>query len=146
MLYRKIEKYIVNHLQSGSDKILIVDGARQIGKSFIIREVGKRLFPNYIEINMETDKLGDRVFADVRTRDDFYIALSTLAGDRMKERSNTLVFIDEIQAYDQLLTLLKFLREDGRFTYIASGSLLGVTLKTTSSVPLGSIEIGRAHV
>lgn len=67
MLYRKIEKYIVSHLQSGSDKILIVDGARQIGKSFIIREIGKKLFPNYIEVNMETDKLGDRTFADTKT-------------------------------------------------------------------------------
>lgn len=142
MLYRKIEEYIVTHLQSGSDKILIVDGARQIGKSFIIREVGKRLFRNYIEINMENDKLGDRVFADVSTVEDFFLALSTIAGGRMQgRREDTLVFIDEIQAYDQLLTLLKFLREDGRFTYIASGSLLGVTLKMTSSVPLGSIEI-----
>ena len=141
MLYRKIEDYIVSHLQSGSDKILIVDGARQIGKSYIIREVGNRLFPNYIEINMETDKLGDRVFADARTKDDFYLALSTIAGDRMGGKRETLVFIDEIQAYDHLLTLLKFLREDGKFTYIASGSLLGVTLKTTSSIPLGSIVI-----
>ena len=141
MLYRKIEDYIVSHLQSGSDKILVVDGARQIGKSYIIREVGKRLFPNYIEINMETDKLGDRVFADARTKDDFYLALSTVAGDRMGGKRETLVFIDEIQAYDHLLTLLKFLREDDKFTYIASGSLLGVTLKTTSSIPLGSIVI-----
>ena len=141
MLYRKIEKYIVSHLQSGSDKILIVDGARQIGKSYIIREIGKKLFPNYIEVNMETDKLGDRTFADAKTVDDFYLALSTVAGDRMKEKNNTLVFIDEIQAYDHLLTLLKFLREDNKFTYIASGSLLGVTLKTTSSIPLGSIII-----
>lgn len=141
MLYRKIEDYIVSHLQSGSDKILVVDGARQIGKSYIIREVGRRLFPNYIEINMETDKLGDRVFADARTKDDFYLALSTVAGDRMGDKRETLVFIDEIQAYDHLLTLLKFLREDDKFTYIASGSLLGVTLKTTSSIPLGSIVI-----
>lgn len=141
MLYRKIEKDIVSHLQSGSDKILIIDGARQIGKSYIIREVGKRLFPNYIEINMETDKLGDRTFADARTKDDFYLALSTIAGDKMGSKHETLVFIDEIQAYDHLLTLLKFLREDGKFTYIASGSLLGVTLKVTSSVLLGSIVI-----
>ena len=141
MLYRKIEKDIVSHLQSGSDKILIIDGARQIGKAYIIREVGKRLFPNYIEINMETDKLGDRTFADARTKDDFYLALSTIAGDKMGSKHETLVFIDEIQAYDHLLTLLKFLREDGKFTYIASGSLLGVTLKVTSSVPLGSIVI-----
>lgn len=141
MLYRKIEKYIATHLLSGSDKILIVDGARQIGKSYIIREVGRKLFPNYIEINMEIDKLGERNFAEAKTVDDFYLALSTVAGDKMKEKENTLVFIDEIQAYDHLLTLLKFLREDGKFTYIASGSLLGVTLKTTSSIPLGSIEI-----
>ena len=141
MLYRKIEKYIVNHLQSRSDKILVIDGARQIGKSYIIREVGKKLFPNFIEINMETDKVGDRTFADAKTVDDFYMALSIVAGDRMKEKNNTLVFIDEIQAYDHLLTLLKFLREDNKFTYICSGSLLGVTLKTTSSIPLGSIEI-----
>ena len=141
MLYRKIEKDIVSHLQSGSDKILIIDGARQIGKSYIIREVGKRPLPNYIEINMETDKLGDRTFADARTKDDFYLALSTIAGDKMGSKHETLVFIDEIQAYDHLLTLLKFLREDGKFTYIASGSLLGVTLKVTSSVPLGSIVI-----
>lgn len=141
MLYRKIERHIESHMKSESDKILIVDGARQIGKSYIIREVGKRLFTNYIELNMETDKLGSRTFAEAKTVDDFYLALSTVAGEKMKERQDTLVFIDEIQAYDHLLTLLKFLREDNRFTYIASGSLLGVTLKTTSSVPLGSITV-----
>ena len=145
MLYRKIEKDIATHLESGSDKILVIDGARQIGKSFIIRETGKRLFPNFIEVNMETDRVGDRVFANARTVDDFYIALSTVAGDRMWKRADTLVFIDEIQAYDHLLTLLKFLREDGRFTYIASGSLLGVTLRTTSSIPLGSIIIRQMY-
>lgn len=90
---------------------------------------------------MEVDKVGDRLFANARTVDDFYLALSSLAGNKMKERENTLIFIDEIQAYDHLLTLLKFLREDGRYTYIASGSLLGVTLKMTSSLPLGSIVI-----
>lgn len=67
--------------------------------------------------------------------DDFYLVLSIVAGDKMKEKENTLVFIDEIQAYDHLLTLLKFLREDNKFTYICSGSLLRVTLKTTSSIP-----------
>ena len=141
MLYRKIGDYIEKYLQSGSNKVLIVDGARQIGKSYIIRYVGQKLFQNYIEVNMEADKLGDRIFAEAKTVNDFYLALSVVAGDRMKGKENTLVFIDEIQAYDHLLTLLKFLKEDNRFTYIASGSLLGVMLKTTSSIPLGSIEI-----
>ena len=98
MLYRKIGNYIENYLQSDSNKVLIVDGAQQIGKSFIIRHIGQKLYKNYIEINMEEDKLGDRIFADTRTVNDFYLALSVVAGDRMKERATTLVFIDEIQA------------------------------------------------
>jgi hypothetical protein len=141
MLFRKIQNYIESHLLSNSNKILIIDGARQIGKSFIIRYVGQKLYKNYIEINMEEDKLGDKLFAEAKTVNDFQLALSIVAGDRMQAKSDTLVFIDEIQAYDHLLTLLKFLKEDDKYTYIASGSLLGVTLTNTSSIPLGSIEI-----
>lgn len=141
MLYRKIENQIETHLLSFNDKILVVDGARQIGKSYIIRHVGQRLFPNYIEINMEADKVGRRLFAEAKTPDDFYMALSIVAGNKMGEKAKTLVFIDEIQAYDHLLTLLKFLRDDDRFTYIASGSQLGIALMQTSSIPLGSIHI-----
>lgn len=145
MLFRKIQSYIENFLQSDSNKVLVVDGARQIGKSFIIRHVGKKLFENYIEVNMEADKLGDKIFAEAKTVKDFYLAVSVLAGDRMKDKSDTLVFIDEIQAYDHMLTLLKFLKEDNKFSYIASGSLLGVTLMNTSSVPIGSIELKQMY-
>ena len=141
MLYRKIAKRIEEYFSSDSDRMLLIDGARQIGKSYIIRYVGKRMFSNYIEINMEEDKLGDRIFADAKTTKDFYMALSVVAGDKMKERENTLVFIDEIQAYDHLLTLVKFLMQEKKFTYIASGSLLGVTLKNTQSVPIGSLDV-----
>lgn len=141
MLYRKITKRIEEYLLADSDRMLLIDGARQIGKSYIIRWVGQRMFTNYIEINMEEDKLGDRIFADARTTKDFYMALSIVAGDRMKEKENTLVFIDEIQAYDHLLTLVKFLMQEKRFTYIASGSQLGVSMKNTQSVPVGSLDI-----
>ena len=141
MLYRKITKRIEQHLLSNSNRMLLIDGARQIGKSYIIRWVGEKLFSNYIEINMEEDKLGNRVFAEAKTTNDFYFALSIVAGDKMKEKSNTLIFIDEIQAYPHLLTLAKFLMKENKFTYIASGSLLGVTLKNTQSIPIGSLEI-----
>ena len=67
------------------------------------------------------DALGAGLFANVRTVEDFYLQVSMLAGDRMKEKENTLIFLDEIQAYPHLLTMLKFLAQDGRFTYIASG-------------------------
>lgn len=141
MLYRKISKRIETYLSSDSDRMLLIDGARQIGKSYIVRWVGQEMFPNYIEINMEEDKLGDKIFADAKTTKDFYMALSVVAGDKMKDKENTLVFIDEIQAYDHLLTLVKFLMREKKFTYIASGSLLGVTLKNTQSVPIGSLDI-----
>ena len=145
MLFRKIEALIEEHLKSDSKKILLVDGARQVGKTYIINHVGRRLFENYIEINMVEDSIGERLFANTRTVEDFYLQVSMIAGDRMKEKANTLIFIDEIQAYPQLLTLLKFLAQDEKFTYIASGSLLGVTLSETTSIPMGSIRKVRMY-
>ena len=141
MLKRKIQAYIEQYLKSNSNKMLVIDGARQIGKSYIIREVGQRLFPNFIEVNFATDKNGPKVFMEANTIEKFYFQLSTIAGDKMHEKSDTLVFLDEIQTYPHLLTMVKFLKEDDRFTYIASGSQLGVTLRQTVSIPVGSLEI-----
>lgn len=140
MLYRKISAVIEEHLKSDSDRIMLIDGARQVGKTYIIRYVGQKLFRNFIELNMIEDYLGERLFANVRTVEDFYLQVSMLAGNKMGDKSDTLIFIDEIQAYPHLLTLLKFLRNDNRFTYIASGSFLGVTLSMTTSIPMGSIR------
>ena len=145
MLYRKISRLIADHLRTQDPRILLVDGARQVGKTYIIRYVGKQLFENFIEVNMVEDSLGERLFAQTRSVEDFYLQLSMLHGDKMKEKQNTLVFLDEIQEYPQLLTLLKFLAQDGRFTYIASGSLLGVTLAQTTSIPMGSIRKVRMY-
>ena len=145
MLYRKIQSYIENHLRSGSNKILVIDGARQIGKTYIIKYTAEKLFKNYIEINMLEDSLKDRYFSNVRTVDDFYLQVSMIAGEKMENKDNTIIFIDEIQAYPHLLTLLKFLKRDDKFTYIASGSLLGVALAETESIPMGSIEVKRMY-
>lgn len=140
VLYRKIETVIEEHFQSQSKKVLLIDGARQVGKTTIIRYVGQKLFENFIEINMVEDVLGNQLFSNVKTVEDFYLQVSMLAGDKMKEKENTLIFIDEIQAYPHLLTLLKFLSQDNHFTFIASGSLLGVALQETTSIPMGSIR------
>ena len=139
MLYRKITSYIEDYLKSDTDKILILEGARQIGKSFSIREAGTRLYPNYVEINFVEDDEGDQLFMNIHKKEDFYLTLSMVAGDKLSGRDDTLVFLDEIQHYPQYLTMLKFLREDGRYRYIASGSLLGITLQDTTSIPVGSI-------
>ena len=141
MLKRKIETYIEEFLAPRPQKILILDGARQTGKTYIIRQVGKKLFKNYVEINLLDDSLNERNFDEARSVSAFYLQLSALAGNKLGGKEDTLVFLDEIQAYPHLLTLLKFLNQDNRFTYIASGSELGVTLFKTLSIPMGSIEI-----
>ena len=98
MLYRKIEKTIEEFLTKRNSKMLVVDGARQVGKSFIIRQIGRRLFKNYIEVNMEQDRQGRQLFKNAMTVEDFLVALSTIHGDKMGSREDTIVFIDEIQA------------------------------------------------
>lgn len=145
MLFRKIEKPIEDYFKSNSNKVLLIEGARQIGKSYIVRYAAKKCFKNYIEINFVEDSVGDRLFANVNTVEDFYLQVSMIAGSKMDKKENTVIFLDEIQEYPQLLTLLKFLKQDDRFTYIASGSLLGVTLKKTTSIPIGSITVERMY-
>ena len=130
---------------SENDKIMLIEGARQIGKSYIIRKVGTENFNNYIELNMAEDKSGAKLFENVSSTEGFYLALSSVAGDRLGSKNNTLVFIDEIQEYPALLTILKFLRQENRFTYIASGSLLGLALSETTSIPIGSILRNRMY-
>lgn len=145
MLYRKIESTIINHFKSKTDKVLVVTGARQIGKSYIIRYCASKCFKTVVEINLIEDSEGPGVFKNIKTIDDFYLALASYTSHPLGTSSDTLIFLDEIQEYPHLLTLLKFLREDGRFRYVASGSLLGVTLKKSASIPLGSIDIQRMY-
>lgn len=145
MLYRKIEKEIKEHLENNTNTILIVEGARQVGKSFIIRKVAQELFKNYIEINFAEDKFQSKTFEQVSSVQDFYMKLSSVAGERMNKKNDTIIFLDEIQEYPQFLTLLKFLNQDNKYTFIASGSLLGITLSKTISIPLGSILIKKMY-
>lgn len=119
----------------------MVTGARQIGKSYIIRYCASRYFKNIVEINLIEDAESNGLFQIINNIEDFYLALASFTSQPLGDRTDTLVFLDEIQECPHLLTLLKFLREDGRFRYVASGSLLGVTLKKSNSIPLGSIDI-----
>ena len=139
MLYRKISKEIEAHLASPSDKILVLEGARQIGKSFIIREIGNRLFKNFVEVNFAEDDEGAQHFKNIHSTEEFYFTLSMVAGNQLGHFDDTLIFLDEIQTYRQYLTMLKFFRQERRYRFIASGSLLGIALRSTTSIPVGSI-------
>ena len=98
-MYRKISNYIEEYLTGNEEKILCIDGARQVGKSYIIRELAQKHFENYIEINMADDKVGDKLFANVRTVESFYIEVSVIAGDKLKDRENTIIFIDKLETH-----------------------------------------------
>lgn len=145
MLERKFTKSLEEFLLHEPRKILLVNGARQIGKSYLIRYVGKKLFRHYVEINLKADQEGDGLFAGVKTKEDFYLQLGAMAGNNLGGRDETLVFLDEIQSYPHLMTMLKFLNEDAKYRYIASGSQLGVALSQTPSVPIGSIAVQQMY-
>ena len=139
MFYRKIEDKLKEYYNDVEAKIIVVNGARQIGKSFIIRETAKKHFLNYIEINLKSDFDGDKIFEKVRKTKDFYLQLSALYGNNLGTLKDTIIFLDEIQVYPHLLTMLKDLKLENRYRYIASGSLLGITLRHTF-IPMGSIN------
>ena len=139
MFYRKIEERINRYYADKNAKILVIDGARQIGQSFIIRETGKKFFKHFVEINLKDDSEGDKLFESVRTTEDFYLQVSALYGNNLGDVSDTMIFLDEIQVYPHLLTMLKPLKADARYRYICSGSLLGITLQHTF-IPMGSMD------
>ena len=141
MFKRKIESVINEYLNGNKEKILVIDGARQIGKTYIIRKLAKEKYKNYIEINLKDDFEGNKYFEKSKASNttDFYYRLSALYGNKLGNSNDTIVFLDEIQVYPHLLTMLKPLNQENRFTYIVSGSLLGVTLKHTF-IPMGSIQ------
>ncbi len=145
MLERKFTSYLEHFLTNEPNKILLVNGARQIGKSYLVRYVGQKLFMHFVEINLKEDKEGEQVFADIHTTTDLYMRLSNYSSEPLGNKSDTLIFLDEIQSYPHLMTMLKFLNQESRYRFIASGSQLGVALSETPSVPLGSVTIKQMY-
>lgn len=139
MFKRKIEKILNDYYKSIDERIIIIDGARQIGKSFIIRETAKRFFLNYVEIDLKSDFEGQQLFKNIKATKEFYLLVSSLYGEKLNSINDTIIFLDEIQYYPHLITLLKDLKKENKFRYIASGSLLGVTLKHIF-IPMGAIN------
>lgn len=88
-------------------KILLINGALQIGKSYLIRHVGTQMFRHFIEINLKEDAEGAQVFKSVKSKEDFYMQLGAIAGNRLNTQADTLIFLDEIQSYPHMLTMLK---------------------------------------
>jgi len=144
MFNRKIEKKLYSYYEDKEAMTLIVTGARQVGKSYIISETARKYFTHYIEINLQFDYYGERFFENVNTVKSFYLQVTSLYGEKLGNFDDTIIFLDEIQFYPNLITLLKALKIDGRHRIIASGSLLGIALKHVF-IPTGYVEVYKMY-
>ena len=139
MINRKITKRLEKFYSDGGRYALLVDGARQVGKTFIIKHFAKAHYENFIEINFLKNESAKRIFQNIEDEKDVLVKLSAFA-QRELNRGKTLVFFDEVQECPDVVTYIKFLVQDGTCHYILSGSLLGVELKNVRSVPVGFMD------
>lgn len=139
MIHRKIEAELQAFLSRQGKEALLVSGARQVGKTFIIRDFANKNYKHVVEINFIKNPKAKLLFAPSTNEEEFFTLLSTLTSVPLV-RGETLIFFDEVQACPEAMTFIKFLVDDGRFHYILSGSLLGIELKNIRSVPVGYLR------
>lgn len=138
MLKRKIDSYIHQYYMNSRNALLIT-GARQIGKTYSIREFGKN-YKSFVEINFVEQPMAAEQLRNARSSRDILLRLSALT-DKELIPGETLIFFDEVQLCPEIVTAIKFLVDEGSYRYILSGSLLGVELKDLRSEPVGYMGV-----
>ena len=139
MLIRKIDSYLGDFYKS-TNNALLVTGARQTGKSFSIRQFGKRNFHRFVEINFIEQPDAVSAFRNAKNSQDILVRIPLLT-DVPLEKGQTLVFFDEVQECPEIVTAIKFLVDEGSYRYVLSGSLLGVELNDLRSEPVGYMDV-----
>lgn len=145
MLKRKIEKKIEYWLEHKElKKAFLIEGARNVGKTFTVRAVLERMGINYVEVNLLTDSDFTAAIDNIKNVDDLVSYISVMKNVTL-ERGKTVIFIDEIQEGRELITKIKFFVDEGSFRYILSGSLLGIAMRNIASVPVGYLMKERMY-
>lgn len=139
MLKRRAYEKLLSWKVEAPEKALLVDGARQVGKTFLIEQFARQEFADYVKVDFLRDAQAGSISGvqDVRS---LVERLSLMVGHEIVS-GKTLVFFDEVQEAQNLVTLSKYLVQDGRFRLVMSGSLLGVELRRVRSFPVGSLRI-----
>ena len=132
MLRRKAYGELLKWKRETKGKALCVTGARQIGKTTLIREFGKNEYENFAEINFVRDENAKDIFKGNFTAESIITNLTAYLRVPLKPKK-TLILFDEVQECTEVRSAIKFLVEDGRFDYIESGSLLGIKYKDVKS-------------
>jgi len=137
MLIRKIEQVLTDWKKNKKNECLLVKGARQIGKTFIIDKFGRESYKKYLYINFVENPELSAIFEGSLEAEEIYKKMSVFFKNIELIPGDTLIFIDEIQECPKARTALKFLALDNKYDIIASGSLLGINYKEITSVPVG---------
>ncbi|MGN0693358.1 MAG: ATP-binding protein [Lentihominibacter sp.] len=127
MLRRKVYDRLLDWKNNHRNTCLMVKGARQVGKTYIVREFGRREYRSFIEINFIKQKELKEIFRGSLSADEIYKRMSAYIQNIELIPGETLIFLDEIQNCGSARTAIKFLAEDGRYDVVTSGSLLGLT-------------------
>lgn len=139
ILYRKAEKKIIDFLESKDEKALLVTGARQVGKTFLIENIAKKRFKHFVKIDFLLDRVAKTLFEDAKDASDILTRITALSNTTLIP-GETLIFLDEVQECKESITLIKYLVQEGSYKYIISGSLLGVELYNVRSIPVGYMD------
>ncbi len=138
MIARKVDKLIHNFMLNDK-RSLLVTGARQVGKTFSVRRVGKECFENVVEINFVEQPDAIELFREQKGAKDLLLRLSAFSKKPLVP-GKTLIFFDEVQECKDIVTAIKFLVDEGSYKYVMSGSLLGVEMDDLRSVPVGYMD------
>ena len=133
---RKIYRYLQEWRKTPDRKPLVVGGARQVGKTYSIRQFGSS-YRSFVEINFITQPAFKQIFSEGYDTDSVVKQITFLRPDVEFFPGNTLIFFDELQEYPDCATSLKFFKEDGRYDVICSGSMMGLNYSDITSNSVG---------
>ena len=145
MLKRKVSEQLLNWIKTKDRKCLIVQGARQAGKTYAIERFAEKNYEETIEINFKETPSANEIFSGDLSVDAMVMALRFRFPDKKIQPEKTLIFLDEIQECREAITSLKFWALDNRYDVIVSGSLLGIDYKRASSYPVGYVDYITVH-
>ena len=140
MLKRKATEYLKNWKENKEKKCLIVRGARQTGKTYVVERFADENYEEFVEINFKQTPSAAEIFFGDLTVDNMIMSMRFRFPEKKIIPNKTLIFLDEIQECEEAVTSLKFWAIDNRYDVIASGSLLGIDYKRASSYPVGYVD------
>lgn len=140
MLKRKMYERLLEWKDTKSKECLLIKGARQVGKTYLVREFGRAEYESFIEINFHMQSALKVIFEGDKSAEEIYKRLTANIPGIKLIPGKTLIFLDEIQKCANARTALKFLAEDGRYDIIASGSLLGLAYSKDADSEVEEVE------